>query len=143
MPTFEELKEHAERNPEKEKEEEKEEIIGIGEKFNAVLIFQAKQVTILDEIVKFLHESKNRIEKMEARAKRAGVEIKTLVSLKEWNDQQRKLHEKSFKYPVLNGIACPECGEELVDSEPYIITSFPPKRKVHCLACGCTSYRSE
>lgn len=38
--------------------------------------------------------------------------------------------------PTLNGIACPECGEELYDSDPgQTLTSHPPKKRIHCSNC--------
>lgn len=44
--------------------------------------------------------------------------------------------------PVLNGIACPECGEELMDSNPMeILTSFPAQKNVHCSKCSYKGYR--
>lgn len=45
---------------------------------------------------------------------------------------------------VLNGIACPECGEELYDSNPMVtLTSMPAKKNVHCSneRCGHVGYR--
>lgn len=34
------------------------------------------------------------------------------------------------------GIACPECGEELTDTNPYItLHGFPPQKLVHCDKC--------
>ena len=44
--------------------------------------------------------------------------------------------------PVLNGIACPRCGEELWDTCPNLtITSNPPKKAIHC-TCGYRGYRT-
>lgn len=44
--------------------------------------------------------------------------------------------------PRLNGVACPECGAELFDTEPSIVLlSYPPKKSIHCSACGYTGYR--
>lgn len=57
-------------------------------------------------------------------------------------------HNKNFVWhlygtPVKNGIACPECGEELFDSDPYcMLTSCPPKYRVNCDECGYIGYRS-
>lgn len=43
--------------------------------------------------------------------------------------------------PKLNGIDCPECGCELMDSNPLItLTSYPAKKNVHC-DCGYKGYR--
>lgn len=36
----------------------------------------------------------------------------------------------------LNGIACPNCGEELIDINPNVIlTSYPPKTLIGCNSC--------
>ena len=36
-----------------------------------------------------------------------------------------------------NGIECPECGEELLDSRPnLVLTSSPPKLGIHCEKCN-------
>ncbi len=44
--------------------------------------------------------------------------------------------------PALNGIACPECGEELVDSSPDCeLTSSPPMKDVKCPGCGWAGLR--
>jgi hypothetical protein len=44
--------------------------------------------------------------------------------------------------PVLNGIACPECGEEMLDSNPMkTLTSMPPQKNVHCSKCNYVGYR--
>lgn len=45
--------------------------------------------------------------------------------------------------PCPNGIACPKCGQELVDSNPSVcLTSWPPQYSVHCLACEYNGYRN-
>jgi uncharacterized protein with PIN domain len=39
--------------------------------------------------------------------------------------------------PHPNGIVCPECQHELMDSNPSVcLTSWPPQYKVHCPSCG-------
>jgi len=44
--------------------------------------------------------------------------------------------------PRPNGIACPECGAELLDSNPQIIlTSAPPQLDIHCDKCDYIGYR--
>lgn len=40
------------------------------------------------------------------------------------------------KKPQLNGIACPECGEELFDTNQMVtLTSNPPQKNIHCSSC--------
>jgi hypothetical protein len=44
--------------------------------------------------------------------------------------------------PVLNGIACPKCGEEMYDSSPMVmLTSFPAQKNVNCSKCDHVGYR--
>ncbi|WP_269581905.1 hypothetical protein [Roseibium sp. Sym1] len=44
--------------------------------------------------------------------------------------------------PQPNGIACPECEAELVDTDPTgVLLSNPPKKRISCLACGYLGYR--
>ena len=44
--------------------------------------------------------------------------------------------------PVKNGIACPKCGEELLDSNPSVtLTSFPAQKNTHCEKCNYSGYR--
>lgn len=53
---------------------------------------------------------------------------------------QRKFEESTKTHP--NGIACPECGKELWDSNPMeIFTSNPPQKHVNCPDCGFRGYR--
>jgi len=42
-----------------------------------------------------------------------------------------------YEYPQPNGIACPECGEELMDSDALLLTSIPPRRNIHCPGRNC------
>jgi hypothetical protein len=34
-----------------------------------------------------------------------------------------------------NGIACPECGDELFDDGSVVLASLPPQTKVFCKRC--------
>ncbi len=46
-----------------------------------------------------------------------------------------------FNKPKPNGIACPKCGSELIDTNPMItLTSNPLQKNVHC-NCGYKGYR--
>jgi hypothetical protein len=68
---------------------------------------------------------------------------KKLISLEDHNAGKRehfRVHD--LNKPVPNGIACPECGEELFDSNPMsILTSIPPKKAVHCEKCKYSGFR--
>lgn len=63
-----------------------------------------------------------------------------LISLEEFN-RQRQPVARERELPR-NGIACPECGQELVDSNPQLLlTSLPPQKNVRCEACDYVGYR--
>ena len=41
-----------------------------------------------------------------------------------------------------NGIACPNCATELWDTDPAVIlTSYPPRKAVHCPTCNYVGTR--
>ncbi len=64
-----------------------------------------------------------------------------LKTLEEHNAEARKRHCET-EQPHPNRIACPECGGELIDSEPGVtLNSNPPKKNVICLGCGYRGYR--
>lgn len=43
--------------------------------------------------------------------------------------------------PKLNGIACPKCGSELYDTNPMVVlTSYPPKKNIHCVECDYVGF---
>jgi len=44
--------------------------------------------------------------------------------------------------PRPNGIACPKCAHELVDTNQGItLASYPPQKDVSCPECGYRGYR--
>lgn len=57
---------------------------------------------------------------------------------------QRRAQDYVFSNtPRLNGIACPNCGEEMFDINPHVtLTSYPPKKDIGC-KCGYKGYRIE
>jgi len=64
-----------------------------------------------------------------------------LTSLEESNSINRKQYENKYA-PVPNGISCPDCGEELVDSRPGVrLLSSPPKTNTACTSCDYKGYR--
>ncbi len=68
---------------------------------------------------------------------------KKLKNLDEHNKQQNNLYKLNSNEPRLNGIAWPECGEELYDSDPNnVLLSLPPQKKVHCSKCDYFGYRT-
>ena len=63
-----------------------------------------------------------------------------LKSLQEHNKESMRLFFKQ-NTPQPNGIACPKCGAELVDTDPNVVlTSYPPQKHVGCLKCDYTGY---
>ena len=68
---------------------------------------------------------------------------KKLKNLNESNAQASSMQwAMNDNSPVLNGIACPKCGEELYDSSPMItLTSMPAQKNVHCIKCDHVGYR--
>jgi hypothetical protein len=67
--------------------------------------------------------------------------MKQLKSLQDHNNSK----SSTFVYQngaVPNGIACPECGDELWDDNPNIcLPSNPPQFRIHCRSCGYTGTR--
>lgn len=70
---------------------------------------------------------------------------KKLKSLFEHNNMSSTFYLGLIEQsPVPNGIACPKCGEELLDTNPNVtLTSMPPKKNVGCSSdkCDYTGYR--
>lgn len=68
---------------------------------------------------------------------------KKLKDLAEYNAQALIAQwDLNSTYPLLNGIACPKCGEELYDSNPMItLASNPPQKNIHCSKCNYVGYR--
>lgn len=68
-----------------------------------------------------------------------------MKTLTEHNQEMHEAHHKAveeYGKPKLNGIACPECGAELMDSTPHItLTSNPPQKNVKCSVCDYVGYR--
>ena len=68
---------------------------------------------------------------------------KELKILDEHNSQATTFQTNMYQNkPQPNGISCPSCGEELMDTNPMItLTSFPAKKDVNCSKCNYTGYR--
>ena len=68
---------------------------------------------------------------------------KKLKTLDEHNSTNMQSHfSLNDNKPIKNGIECPDCGEELYDSNPMVtLTSMPPKKNISCKNCGYTGYR--
>jgi C4-type Zn-finger protein len=70
---------------------------------------------------------------------------KKLKSLIEHNTINSTFHLGLMgQKPTPNGIACPKCGKELLDTQPNItLTSMPSKKNISCSSdkCDFTGYR--
>lgn len=65
--------------------------------------------------------------------------MKKLTPLNKFN--QSRLYS-TWQDNKPNGIACPECGAELVDMQSNeILTSNPPKIRIRCPVCEYFGYR--
>lgn len=63
-----------------------------------------------------------------------------MKTLKEFNENALMLHADLTKYPKPNGIECPKCKKELMDSDCMVLCSYPPQKNVEC-ECGYKGYR--
>lgn len=70
---------------------------------------------------------------------------KKLISLEKHNSTSSTFQLGLIgQKPILNGIACPKCGEELFDTHPNVtLTSMPPQKNIGCSneKCDYTGYR--
>ena len=68
---------------------------------------------------------------------------KKLKSLDEHNSEAWSTQVNMFSNaPRPNGIACPKCGNELMDTNPMgTLLSYPAQKDVHCPKCEYTGYR--
>ena len=66
-----------------------------------------------------------------------------LKTLDEHNAEYRAYHTAMYdNRSQRNGIACPKCQSELLDTNPFMtLTSNPPQKNVHCDECGYVGYR--
>ena len=66
-----------------------------------------------------------------------GREPMTLKSLEDHNKETLGWFEPTkLKFKVVNGIACPNCGAELFDTNAFQpLLSWPPQYRIHCESC--------
>lgn len=66
--------------------------------------------------------------------------MKTLEEYNERKNERMEIHKLISERK--NGIACPTCGEELIDTTPNVLlTSNPPQKNIECMNCGYIGYR--
>ena len=61
-----------------------------------------------------------------------------MKTLEQHNRERQAAHDTitALLKPTGNGIACPRCEGEIVDSSPGVtLMCNPPKKDVHCPAC--------
>jgi predicted RNA-binding Zn-ribbon protein involved in translation (DUF1610 family) len=64
-----------------------------------------------------------------------------MKTLDEWNKERAADLRAARTYPKPNGLACPECGAELQDTDGSRLMSSPPQVRVNCSKCGFFGYR--
>jgi hypothetical protein len=72
------------------------------------------------------------------------MKSKPLKSLKDHNKERLESYWRDMgdDSPVPNGISCPECEKELMDTNPLtVLLTYPPKKSIHCESCGYKGYR--
>lgn len=63
---------------------------------------------------------------------------KKLKSLDEHNSTSWAKSAHNLHSPVPNGLACPKCKKELMDSNPMVtLTSWPAQKNIHCINEDC------
>lgn len=66
-----------------------------------------------------------------------------LISLEEHNKAiVNSVHDWHNNEARPNGIACPRCGAELLDSNPNMVcASLPPQKAIRCSKCVYSGFR--
>lgn len=68
--------------------------------------------------------------------------MKKLKSLEQHNKETLDyMYQLNKPYPRPNGLACPKCGCELMDTDGNVLASHPPQRNVNCSKCDYRGYR--
>ena len=68
--------------------------------------------------------------------------MKKLITLEEHNLSIIGRIKKEEPIVEGNGLACPNCRQELIDSkEPVIMTTIPAKKAVFCRNCSYKGYK--
>lgn len=57
---------------------------------------------------------------------------KSLIPWEEHKNREQEYHRKRY---VESGIACPQCGSELLVDKWVVLTTYPPRRAYHCEMC--------
>lgn len=85
------------------------------------------------------HEGNDFVRWVREKLGKSQVKAPVLKSLADFNASRGRTEST---VPKKNGIACPNCGLEMVDSDPSaVLMSSPPKMRVACESCGYTGFR--
>lgn len=61
---------------------------------------------------------------------------KKLKTLEEHNNQYAEFYDR-VNNSIPNGIECPNCKTELMDTNPMaVLLVYPPRVSIHCPKCG-------
>jgi hypothetical protein len=64
--------------------------------------------------------------------------LKALISLEVHNARCHDTYLKA-NAPRPNGLSCPKCGTELIDTRPQLtLLTYPPRTNVHCPSAECS-----
>ena len=66
--------------------------------------------------------------------------MEKLISLEDFN-KSREQNFSIFSYPKPNGIECPKCKAEMMDSTGEMLCTHPPQRAIHCKNCDLIAFR--
>ena len=69
--------------------------------------------------------------------------MKSLISLREHNQQIiESVPDPQLDVALPNGVACPTCGNELLDTHPNLILNYkPPQKHIKCSKCAFRGVR--
>jgi ribosomal protein L40E len=65
-----------------------------------------------------------------------------MKTLQEYNEYIQLVIKEARENPRAN-VLCDKCGSELFYSDNLLLTSYPPKRNVHCRMCGFKGLKVE
>lgn len=99
-------------------------------------IVMVSGVNVGDKTIKFMTHPNSLIKKIQQTTQKEERKM-GLKTLEEHNKEREDLYKKLCSYPKLNGIACPKCGKELMDSDAMMLTSMPLRRNIHCSNSDC------
>jgi len=58
-----------------------------------------------------------------------------------FEDHQKWANDQAESFPRPNGLACKQCGHELLDLSAAVLCAIPPLRRVLCETCRWSGHR--